>query len=111
MLTQDGRLLGPFGVMGAFIQAQAHLQFVSALVDDGLDPQAALDRPRFRVDGDTVRLEEGLWHRADELEHLGLRPLRSRETPEFGGGQAIIVEGDALVGGSDARKDGYAAGF
>jgi gamma-glutamyltranspeptidase / glutathione hydrolase len=111
MLTRNGRLLGPFGVMGTFIQAQAHLQFISALVDDGLDPQAALDRPRFRVDGETVQLEEGLWHRADELEHLGLYPLRSRDTPEFGGGQAIIVEGDVLVGGSDARKDGYAAGF
>ena len=32
------------------------------------------------------------------------------DTPTFGGGQAILVEGDALVGGSDPRKDGYAAG-
>ena len=61
MLFRGGSLLGPFGVMGGFIQAQAHMQLVSVLVDDGLDPQAALDRPRFRVDGDVVRLEEGLW--------------------------------------------------
>ena len=45
MLFRDGELLGPFGVMGGFIQAQAHVQLVSAIVDDGLDPQAALDRP------------------------------------------------------------------
>ena len=111
LLARDGRLLGPFGVMGGFLQAQAHVQLVSALLDDGLDPQAALDRPRFRVDGTAVRLERGLWDRAGELERLGLDVVRSDDTREFGGGQAITVAGDVLLGGSDARKDGHAAGF
>jgi gamma-glutamyltranspeptidase/glutathione hydrolase len=111
MLLRDGELLGPFGVMGGFIQAQAHLQLVSALVDDGLDPQAALDRPRFRVEGDDVLLEEGLWERDADLQRLGYRTVRDTETYRFGGGQAILVAGEALVGGSDPRKDGYAAGF
>jgi gamma-glutamyltranspeptidase/glutathione hydrolase len=112
MLLEQGRLLGPFGVMGGFIQAQAHMQLVSALVDDGLDPQAALDRPRFRVEGDAVHLEEGLWREAHALEHAGhLHVVCETDTFGFGGGQAILVEGDALVGGSDPRKDGYAAGY
>ncbi len=111
LLLRDGDLFGPFGVMGGFLQAQAHVQLVSALVDDGLDPQAALDRPRFRVEGSTVRLEEGLWERAPELENLGLAVVRSEDRAEFGGGQAILRSGDAWLGGSDARKDGYAAGF
>ena len=111
MLLRDGDLLGPFGVMGGFIQAQAHMQLVSALVDEGLDPQAALDQPRFRVEDDAVHLEEGLWPRAEELERLGQTVVCDPETDNFGGGQAILVEGDALVGGSDPRKDGYAAGF
>jgi len=111
MLLRDSGLLGPFGVMGGFIQAQAHVQLVSSLVDGGLDPQAALDRPRFRVDGRSVRLEEGLWDRTAEIEALGLQAVCSDDTGEFGGGQAILVEGDVLIGGSDARKDGYAAGF
>jgi gamma-glutamyltranspeptidase/glutathione hydrolase len=92
LLLRDGALLGPFGIMGGFLQAQAHAQFVSAVVDDGLDPQAALDRPRFRVDGGATRHErpgEGGW----------------------GGGQAILVHGEGLIGGSDDRKDGIAAGF
>ncbi len=111
MLLRDGGLAGPFGVMGGMIQAQAHMQLVSALVDDGLDPQAALDRPRFRIEGGCVRLEEGLWDRAGELERAGHEVVRDPDPFAFGGGQAILVEGDALVGGSDGRKDGYAAGL
>jgi gamma-glutamyltranspeptidase/glutathione hydrolase len=111
LLTVDRQLHGVFGVMGGFLQAQAHVQLVSALVDGGLDPQAALDRPRFRVEGGDVLLEEGLWERAGELEGLGLRPVPSGERSRFGGGQAILAAGDVLVGGSDGRKDGYAAGF
>jgi gamma-glutamyltranspeptidase/glutathione hydrolase len=111
MLLRDGRLLGPFGVMGGFIQAQAHMQLVSAVVDDGLDPQASLDRPRFRVDGEVVKLEEGLWDHEPDLQRLGYKTARDIETHKFGGGQAILVSGDALVGGSDPRKDGYAGGI
>ncbi len=111
MLARDGQLLGPFGVMGGFIQAQAHMQLVSALVDDGLDPQAALDRPRFRVDGEVVRLEQGLWEREPDLRRLGYRTVCDPDPAGFGGGQAILVSGEALLGGSDPRKDGYAAGL
>jgi gamma-glutamyltranspeptidase/glutathione hydrolase len=111
MLLRDGALLGPLGVMGGFIQAQAQMQVVSALVDEGLDPQAALDRPRFRVDGEVVRLEEGLWTEAQDLERAGHRVVCDPDTVGFGGGQVILVEDGALLGGSDPRKDGHAAGF
>lgn len=107
LLERDGALLGPFGIMGGFIQAQAHVQFVSGIVDDGLDPQAALDRPRFRVDADHVLVERGAWTGPAPAD----LPLRAEDDPlPFGGGQAILVDGDTLVGGSDSRKDGYAAG-
>jgi gamma-glutamyltranspeptidase/glutathione hydrolase len=111
LLLRGGRLFGPFGNMGGFIQAQAHMQLVSGLVDDGLDPQAALDRPRFRVDGADVLLEEGLWPEADDVAALGLNPVLETDVSTFGGGQIILADGDALVAGSDPRKDGYAAGF
>jgi gamma-glutamyltranspeptidase/glutathione hydrolase len=111
LLDRDRSLIGPFGVMGGFIQAQAHVQFVLGALAEELDPQAALDRPRFRVEGDEVHLEPGLWDQADSLRPLGLEPVQSNDVTPFGGGQAIFVHGDALVGGSDARKDGYAAGL
>lgn len=111
MLARGGEILGPFGIMGAFIQAQAHAQFVHSVVDLGLDPQAALDAPRFRVDGNSVLLEPPLWSRAGELASSPLDVVKEEEVAGFGGGQAIFRVGDALVGGSDPRKDGYAAGF
>jgi gamma-glutamyltranspeptidase / glutathione hydrolase len=101
----------PFGVMGGYIQAQAHLQLVAAIVDDGCDPQAALDRPRFRIDGSSVHLEAGYWDQAAEVESVGLIPVLSGNTSIFGGGQAILVRGEGLVGGSDSRRDGHAAGM
>jgi gamma-glutamyltranspeptidase/glutathione hydrolase len=106
LLRADDDLLGPFGVAGGFLQAQGHLRFVSAVVDDGLDPQAALDRPRFRVDGDRVALEPELADRAPELPGAYVET----DVRRFGGGQAILVDADGSVrAGSDRRKDGYAA--
>jgi gamma-glutamyltranspeptidase len=58
-----------------------------------------------------VRLEQGLWERAEELEQLGHRIVKDTDTFGFGGGQMILVRGDALLGGSDPRQDGYAAGL
>ena len=96
--------------MGGFLQAQAHLQLVSAIVDDGLDPQAALERPRFMVDGDVVKLEEGLWERDADLAKLGIATVRETNAGYFGGGQAILVVGDALVGGSIRARTATPAG-
>jgi gamma-glutamyltranspeptidase / glutathione hydrolase len=111
MLLEGGRLLGPFGVMGGPMQAQGHVQLVHRL-REGVDPQAALDAARFRVeDGRRVALEPGLWERADELRRAGDQPYLDPEPYRFGVGQAILVLGDALVGGSDARGDGHAAGL
>jgi gamma-glutamyltranspeptidase/glutathione hydrolase len=111
LLNPDCSLVGPFGIMGGFIQAQAHVQFVTAICNEGLDPQALLDRSRFRVDGLDVHLEPGLWDQGDELAKSGFNPVLSDDIESFGGGQAIFCCEGSLLGGSDARKDGYAAGI
>lgn len=112
MLLEDGALLGPFGVMGGFMQPQGHFQLVCRLVDEGMDPQAALDAPRWRVEPDgSVQLEPGLRGEEDGLRALG-HTVRSGEVQHpFGVGQAILRLGDAWIGGSDSRGDGFAAGF
>lgn len=112
MVLRDGDLVGPFGVMGGFIQAQAHVQLVHGLLHDGLDPQTALDRPRFRVSGRRVLLERGLWDRGEDVARMGLEAVPEPDTYLFGGGQAILrTSQGTLIGGSDSRKDGYAGGW
>jgi gamma-glutamyltranspeptidase/glutathione hydrolase len=111
MLDGTAGLCGPFGVMGGFIQAQAHVQLVSAIVDDECDPQEALDRARFRIDRNSIHLEEGLWHCADELQKLGHTVVLEEDRRGFGGGQMILIKEDHLQGGSDPRKDGMAVGY
>lgn len=110
MLARGGELVGPFGIVGGFMQAQAHVQFLVELTRNGMDPQAALDHGRFRVDGEALRLEAPLWDRAGELRDLGFRVERSADPLAFGGGQAITARGGVLFGGSDTRKDGCALG-
>jgi gamma-glutamyltranspeptidase/glutathione hydrolase len=111
VLTQGSDVIAPFGVMGGFVQAQAEVQFVVELVRNGLDPQAALDRARFRIDGDTLSLEEPLSPRAAELGDLDFRINDNVDRLAFGGGQAIVRCDGILRGGSDARKDGCALGW
>jgi len=114
LTREEGGLWGPFGVMGGFMQPQGHLQVVSAIADEGLDPQAALDRPRFCIptgtaDGD-VLVEDGIPE--DVLAGLAARGHRVQRVSGygrilFGKGQAIRRDpGGALWGGSDPRADG-----
>jgi gamma-glutamyltranspeptidase/glutathione hydrolase len=112
MLLERGELLGPFGVMGGLMQPQGHFQVVRRVVDDAYDPQAALDAPRWRVEDDgVVELEPGLGHLLPGLRAIG-HDARIGELPHpFGVGQMILRFGSALIGGSDGRGDGYAAGF
>lgn len=118
LALRDGRLWLCFGVMGAFMQPQGHVQALVNMVDFGLDPQAALDAPRFRVD------EQGSQRVAVETTapislRKALAALGHDVRPEspwdgaFGGGQVIAVDPEtgALWGGSDPRKDGCAVGF
>jgi gamma-glutamyltranspeptidase/glutathione hydrolase len=118
MVTRDdGSLYASYGVMGGFMQPQGHVQVLSALVDDGLDPQSALDLPRFCIDaeqaGGRVALEEGIPSDViSDLENMGhhVYPVRGFDRSLFGRGQVILrdAETGVLCAGSDPRADGCA---
>jgi gamma-glutamyltranspeptidase/glutathione hydrolase len=119
MLREDGEFRGSWGVMGGSMQPQGHLQVVTDLVDSGLNPQSALDAPRFRwLDGRRVALE------TTRLPDETVQALRERghevvteddffeRGGHWGGGQYVYRDGDGtLVGGSDPRRDGMAVGY
>ena len=75
-------------------------------------PQAALDAARFRAyGGRRLEVEPGLAGEVDALRARG-HDVRVADSPHgFGVGQMILADGDALVGGSDGRADGHAAGL
>ena len=113
----DDSLYASYGVMGGFMQPQGHVQVLSALVDHGLDPQAALDLPRFSIDveeaGGEVAIEDGMPHETvTGLQKLGHSTylVSGYERALFGRGQVILrdPESGALCAGSDPRADGCA---
>ncbi|HOM14035.1 MAG TPA: gamma-glutamyltransferase family protein [Rubrivivax sp.] len=121
-LTKDGRPVMSYGVMGADMQPQGHMQTLVRMLDYGQNPQAACDAPRWRFNlQQRVNLEDGV--RADTaqcLQELGHRLDRINDSyQDFGAGQFIWRldegQGDAAVLGyaaaSDPRRDGLAAGF
>jgi gamma-glutamyltranspeptidase/glutathione hydrolase len=114
----DEALFASFGVMGGFMQPQGHVQVAVGLADDHLDPQSALDRPRFFIEPDpeatgTVSMEEGTPFRTlAALAEMGhpIRPVSGTGRSLFGRGQIIYrdPQNGALWGGSDPRADGCA---
>jgi gamma-glutamyltranspeptidase/glutathione hydrolase len=113
-LTRTGDAVGPFGVMGGEMQPQGHLQVVSGLADHGLNPQAALDAPRWQVDRDgTVHLESTAPDAMlDKLRKRGHDVVRAPSRMLFGRGQIILRDDRGVyVGGTEPRADGAVLGF
>lgn len=113
-MTRGAEAVGPFGVMGGFMQPQGHLQVTAGTVDHGLNAQAVLSAPRWRVeDGLTVSVES-------TTPEAVVASLRARghevQFPEmdigFGRGQIIWRKADGCYeAGSEPRADGHVAAY
>ena len=117
-LTKDGQPVMSYGVMGANMQPQGHMQTLVRMLDYQQSPQAACDAPRWRYNaGMEINVEAAL--SADTVHGLQSRGHRvaviNDSYQDFGAGQFIWRAGDPKVEGyvvaSDARRDGLAAGF
>ena len=106
-LTRNGQPLGPFGVMGAHMQPQGHLQMVVNLVDYGMNPQAALDAPRWQFVRDNLVLLEPTVPPAIAAALID-RGHTIRPGSFFGRGQIILSANGALIAASEPRADGLA---
>ena len=108
-LMKDNKAVGPFGVMGGFMQPQGHLQVVMNLIDYNMNPQAALDAPRFRWDKELrVSLENSFdVYVAQQLQKKGHQITLDLHSGGFGRGQIIMKEKDHYVAGTETRCDGF----
>lgn len=113
-LTKEGEAVGPFGVMGAFMQPQGHVQVVMNLVDFHLNPQEALDAPRWQWIKDLeVLLEESVPEEVLEgLKKRGHMARYSTDSHSFGRGQMILKTSEgAFCGGTEPRAGGTIASW
>jgi len=113
LLMKDGRPWGPFGLMGGPMQPQGHVQLVVNMTVFGLNPQAALDAPRWQVmESGEVWLEPAVGrHLAQALEDRGHRVRLIADELPFGKGQIILRHGSAWMAASEPRSDGQAQVF
>ena len=117
-LTQNGQPVMSYGVMGANMQPQGHMQTLVRMLDYQQNPQAACDAPRWRFnEGLEINVEsamnkqtvQGLIDRGHRTEVI------NDSYQDFGAGQFIWRMGDPKTQGylaaSDPRRDGQAVGF
>lgn len=113
-LTKDGEAVGPFGIMGGFMQPQAHVQVVENLIDWHLNPQQALDAPRWQwVGGKRVELEADM-PQAEilKLARMGHEVSIKADMTLMGRGQMILRNRDGvLCGATEKRTDGQVMCF
>jgi gamma-glutamyltranspeptidase / glutathione hydrolase len=104
-----------FGIMGGPNQPVAHAQFVSNVVDYGMNLQAALDNARFTVSpkrGCNVVIESRVKREVlQELSRMGhIFQIEREYSTAMGRGQAVMHDSKTNInyGGSDPRADGSA---
>ena len=115
-LMEKGTVHIGFGIMGGLNQAQAHAQFVSYIADNGMNPQAALEAPRFSKytwTGEEYKIESRVPPATlGALRRLGfqMEVVGPFSTEFMGGGQAVVWDSsrNLKMGASDPRKDGAA---
>jgi gamma-glutamyltranspeptidase / glutathione hydrolase len=118
MVLRGDALWSSFGVMGGFMQPQGHVQMLVNMIDFGMNPQEALDAPRFElvepyIAQDAVALEHAVAPQVvRELADRGHQVAAESGRFSFGGGQIIVVDEDGVRrGGSDPRKDGCVVAY
>jgi len=108
-LTKENRAIGPFGVMGGFMQPQGHVQVVMNAVDFHMNPQDCLDAPRWQwIKENDIEVEQGFPANAAEgLINKGHNIKVNPDSGGFGRGQIIWRdEFGTLAGGTEPRADG-----
>ena len=111
-LLKDGEAVGPFGVMGAFMQPQGHVLVTVNTIDYHMNPQDCLDAPRIQwIGGKKIQLEDGVpAHIAQELQAMGHEVEVISNPIDMGRGEIIWrTDNGLLMGATEPRCDGTVA--
>ena len=107
-LMEGDKPIGPFGVMGGYMQPQGHLQVVMNLIDFHMNPQMALDAPRWQwVKEDQFIVEPDFDKKiVEELKKRGHKITYAKDRVSFGRGQIILrLDNGVYVAGCESRTD------
>ena len=113
-LMKDGKAVGPFGVMGAFMQPQGHVLVAVNTIDYHMNPQECLDAPRIQWVGEKhIQLEREVPASiGKQLADMGHEVEILNTNISMGRGQIIWrTENGLLVGGTEPRCDGTVAAW
>ena len=107
-LMKDGKAVAPFGVMGGYMQPQGHVQVIMNMIDFGMNPQQALDAPRWQwLKDKQFSVEDSFSNEiAKQLVRKGHSVSVALSPTTFGRGQIIVkMPNGTLVGGTECRTD------
>jgi gamma-glutamyltranspeptidase/glutathione hydrolase len=122
-VMKDGQPFLSFGVMGADMQPQGHVQVLCNIIDFGMNVQEAGDAARFRHASETetgnVLPGSGELYLESSIDSAVVNELQKRGhnvrpfSGTFGGYQSILLDGPQGIyyGASDMRLDGQAIGY
>ncbi|MGE7021823.1 gamma-glutamyltransferase family protein [Solibacillus cecembensis] len=114
-LTKDNKAVGPFGVMGGYMQPQGQFQVITHTIDAHLNPQAALDMPRWQWMGEKrIEVEPQFpTYLVHALAQKGHDIHITHDSGLFGRGQIIWRDQKTgvLYGGTESRTDGQIAAW
>jgi gamma-glutamyltranspeptidase/glutathione hydrolase len=114
-LTKNNQAVGAFGVVGGFMQPQGHVQVMMNTLDFHMNPQTALDAPRWQW------MENKIFHMEGQIAEQALKSLVRKGhhlisgfpfDRHFGSGSIIWRDSNAVyTGASESRWDGTVAGW
>ncbi len=113
-LMQNNQPVGPFGLMGGYMQPMGHFQLILNCLDLGYNPQDALDAPRWQwMRGREIEVESGFDpNLAEGLRNLGHDVRVADSSGPFGRGQIIWRNPEGvLCGGTEPRTDSAIAAW
>ncbi len=115
MLRKGDDFISSFGSMGGDIQPQVHMQLITGIMKNPLDPQSVLDKPRWAFPHTIYEKPDTFIVETETLEGEIRRVFPKKKinmlgfSSEFGHAQiSTRLPGGIVVGGADPRGDGIA---